>query len=62
MMFYHLKTHWVANAFLFYIESFFKIIRLNCEQFVNISKKLKPFSLQIRLYIYRKLFIDQQVK
>jgi len=39
MMFYHLKTHWVANAFLFYIESFFKIIRLNCEQFVNISKK-----------------------
>jgi len=37
----------VRLAFLFYIESFFKIIRLNCEQFVNISKKLKIFALHI---------------
>jgi len=50
------KTHWISDAFLFYIESFFKIIRLNCEQFVNISKKLKLFSLQISIY-YRTVFI-----
>jgi len=55
------KMHWFSNAFLFYIESFFKIIRRNCEQFVNISKKLKLFALQISIY-NRMVFIDQQVK
>jgi len=45
--------------FLFYIESFFKIIRLNCEQFVNISKKLKLFALQIRLYICSAFYFSE---
>jgi len=39
-------------------ESKSKIIRRNCEQFVNISKKLKLFALQISIY-YRTVFIDQ---